>query len=56
MQEDTTLAIVILPAPYYQLVVFLSYLQVVHGKTGDSERDAQSVGRGLLDVVGRIAV
>src|ERR1700760_2274374 len=33
VQEDATLAIVSLPPPYYQLVVFLRYLQVIHGKS-----------------------
>src|SRR5690349_2016217 len=46
VQEHTTLTVVILPAPDYQLVVFLRDLQVVHGKAGDSERDPQRGRRG----------
>src|SRR5215472_17299494 len=49
VQEHTTLTVVILPAADYQLVVFLRDLQVIHGKSGDSERDPERGRRGLLD-------
>src|SRR5271166_1767606 len=56
VQEDTSLALVSLTSPDYQLVVFLRDLQVVHGESGNRERYAQPRRAGLLDVVRRIAV
>ena len=56
VQEDASLTVVSLTPPDYQLVVFLRDLQVVHGESGNRERDPQPGRAGLLDVVRRIAV
>src|SRR5580692_8481966 len=56
MQENPALAVVCLPSPDNQLVVFLGDLQVVHRKPGNSERDAKPGRAYLLDVVRRISV
>jgi len=42
MQENAPLAVVILAASDHQLVVLLRDLQVIHGETGDRQRDPQS--------------
>ena len=39
-----------------QLAIFYLHTQLVGAETGDCKRDTQAVARGLLDIVGRIAV
>ncbi|GAB3594525.1 hypothetical protein APE01nite_08260 [Acetobacter peroxydans] len=56
MQKDLFFAVIGLATTDYKLVVFLSDLQILHTKTGDSKRDPQSILGDLFDIVGRIAI
>jgi len=51
VQEHAFLVILSLTPAYYQLVVFLGNLQVIHSESGNRERDAQPRRAGLLDII-----
>lgn len=46
------LRIILLPAADRQLVLFDFDIEIVHGETGDGQRDAQSLFIHLFDIVG----
>ena len=60
MQEDAVVGGVLilggLTAPDHQLAVLYGQGQVVLGKARDGQRDAESVRRPMLDIIGRIAL
>ena len=56
MQENPTLRIILLSPADDQLIVFLRDLQIIHGKPGHRQRNAQPVIADLFDVVGRVAL